>query len=65
MKHEASDGSKWNIQLDPKPLPTASLDVDYWHEDYDGAPDSHDHRAGNVASIAEAKAAIEEYIEEE
>jgi len=64
MQYIDSNGETWNIELHPKPIPTARLDVDYWHEDYDGAPDSHDHRCGNVASIADAKAEIEEYVYE-
>ena len=60
MEYIDSNGDPWTISLDPKPIPTAALDIDYCHEDYDGAPDAHDHRCGNAGSIAEAKAIIEE-----
>jgi len=36
---------------------------DYVHDDYDGAPDSGDHRAGYARTVDEAKAAIDEMEE--
>ena len=48
-----------------KPVPTRAWDYDFSHEDYDGAPDSGDHRCGAARSLAEAKEQIDEQIEEE
>lgn len=50
----------YTITHAPKPIPTRACDYDYAHEDYDGAPDSGDHRCGNASSLAEAKALIDE-----
>ncbi len=48
-----------------KPIPTSAFDFNFAHEDYDGAPDSHDVRSGNAGSIVEAKELIDEIIEDE
>jgi hypothetical protein len=56
---------EYKITYDRKPYPTSAFDFDFAHEDYDGAPDSHDVRCGNAGSIEEAKEAIDEIIEDE
>ncbi len=43
-----------------KPIPDRSHDWEGVHEDYDGADDSGDVRAGTAGSIEECKAAIDE-----
>jgi hypothetical protein len=53
------------IKYDPKPIPDRGFDWDYYHEDYDGAPDSGDRRCGAVATMADAKDMIDELIEDE
>ncbi len=50
---------KWTIDFGPKPIPTRKFDYSFWHDDYDGAPDSFDNRAGTAASVEEAKAEID------
>jgi hypothetical protein len=52
------------IQHDPPPIPNRSHDWQFAHEDYDGAPDSGDHRIGTAPSLEEAKAGIDEQIAE-
>lgn len=49
----------WTITYDPKPIPTRKFDYNFRHDDYDGAPDSFDNRAGTAASIEEAKQEID------
>ena len=48
-----------------KPVPYRGWDWDFAHKDYDGAPDGHDTRCGNAASLQDAKDAIDELIEDE
>ena len=48
-----------------KPVPTRAWDYDFSHEDYDGAPDSGDHRCGNGASVEDCKEQIDDLIEDE
>lgn len=50
----------WHIQYSPKPIPTDKFDWDFWHDDYDGAPDAKDHRCGSAPSLFEAMEAIRE-----
>lgn len=52
------------IEYDPPPIPSRAHDWQWWHDEYDGAPDSHDHRYGSSASLEEAKAEIDAQIEE-
>ena len=54
----------------PPPIPDRSHDWQWRHEDYDGAPWHHggpplDHRAGTSPSLEQAKADIDEQIEED
>lgn len=51
------------IYWDPKPIPESM--VGYWSfvsDDYDGARDCSDGRCGDAASVADAKAQIDEQI---
>lgn len=41
----------WHIYLDPPPIPTRNCDWHFYHDDYDGAPDANDHRAGSGADV--------------
>jgi len=52
----------------PKPIPIRQFDYDFYHEDYDGAPNETggppaDHRAGSAPSIEDAKRQIDEIVE--
>lgn len=54
------------IAFNPKPVPASlGVDWDWWHDDYDGAPDSNDDRCGCAASLEDAKAAIDDQISED
>ena len=55
----------YRIDFWRKPIPTDVFDYDFCHEDYDGAPDSGDHRCGNGRSITDCKSQIDEQIAEE
>lgn len=50
------------IEYDPPPIPIRNFDWRWWHDNYDGLPDS---RHGNAASLAAAKAEINELLEDE
>lgn len=52
----------WRFEYDPKPVPNTSHDWNWWHVDYDGAPDSTDNRCGTAASIDDAMDQISELI---
>ena len=49
----------WWIKHEPKPIPSREFDWHYWHDDYDGAPDSGDDRCGAASSLAAAILAIQ------
>jgi len=49
------------ITFDPPPIPTRAYDWQWMSDDYDGAPDSTDTRAGRSASLEEAKADVDEW----
>lgn len=49
------------ITYDPPPIPTRAYDWQWMSDDYDGAPDSTDDRAGRSASLEEAKADIDRW----
>ena len=55
----------WRIQYAPKPIPDFSRDWDYWHDDYDGAEDSNDDRAGSAASPDACIEEIEEIMSDD
>lgn len=55
----------YDITYDLKPIPTSAFDFNFAHEDFDGAPDSHDVRSGNAGSLKEAREMIDEIIEDE
>ncbi len=52
------------ITYDPPPIPTRDYDWQWMSDDYDGAPDSTDDRAGRSASLDAAKADIDAWHEE-
>lgn len=54
----------WTIYYDPPPIPVRTCDWHFVHDDYDGAEDAHDHRHGHAASLAEAKAEIDDLDED-
>ncbi|HEY9219508.1 MAG TPA: hypothetical protein VIO94_15785 [Phenylobacterium sp.] len=54
----------WWIDYDPPPIPTRNCDWQFWHDDFDGAPDGNDNRCGSAASLEDAKAEIDLWIEE-
>lgn len=53
------------ITYEPPPIPVRSMDWQWAHEDYDGAPDSYDGRFGYSISLREAKADIDNWYEEQ
>lgn len=55
---------EFTIDYVPKPVPTTAFDWLYAADDYDGAPDSGDRRCGFAGSEEQAKAAIDELLEE-
>ncbi len=55
----------YSITIWANPFPGSDWECDFAHEDYDGAPDSGDHRCGAARSLEQAKELIDEQIEEE
>jgi hypothetical protein len=53
----------WHIEHNPPPIPMRNCDWQFWHDDYDGAPDANDNRCGAAASLEEAKMEID-FIED-
>ncbi len=53
------------IKYDPPPIPDRSHDWNYAHKEYDGAPDSGDHRSGTAPTYDDARAAIDEQLAEQ
>lgn len=41
----------WHIYFEPPPIPCRNSDWHFYHEDYDGAPDANDGRAGHAESV--------------
>lgn len=59
----------YSIHYDPPPIPIRTCDWQWFHEDYDGAPEylydlPSDPRCGYAGSLEECKADIDEFIEE-
>lgn len=54
----------WQIAYDPPPIPARTCDWQFWHNDYDGAPDANDNRSGHAPTLEQAKAEIDAWIEE-
>ncbi len=50
----------YTISRDPKPIPDRRHDWDFWHDDYDGAPEWNDPRCGTAASVRECRIEIDE-----
>lgn len=49
----------WHIEYNPPPIPTRACDWQFWHDDFDGAPDANDNRSGSAASLEDAKMEID------
>lgn len=49
----------WSIAYNPPPIPVRVCDFQFWHDDYDGAPDANDNRCGTAATLDAAKAEID------
>jgi len=58
------DFDDWNLSYDMKPIPSRAHDWELVHKDYDGAPDSGDHRAFTGPSIDDVYQQAIEYNEE-
>ena len=58
------DYRNWHIYYDPPPIPTRKCDWHFYHDDFDGAEDSHDDRCGDAGSLEAARRAIDEYEEQ-
>ena len=54
----------YSILYDPPPIPLRNMGWQFYHDDYDGAPDSNDGRSGSGASIADCKEQIDEMEDE-
>ena len=48
----------------PPELGSATYVWEWWHDNYDGAPDARDHRMGYGRSLQDAKRLIDEQITE-
>ena len=51
--HEVKGGwlyGDWHIAPADWIRPHPSVDWDWWHDDFDGAPDANDYRCGSAAS---------------
>jgi len=55
----------WRISYEPKPIPCSSYDYDWWHDDFDGAPDAGDNRCGSERSLAGCIVAIHNLEDEQ
>ena len=52
------------IEYDPPPIPVRTCDWRWWHDSYDGAPDSGDRRCGASPSLEAAQQDIDEMLAE-
>ena len=50
MRNRGRHG-KWHIYYDPPPIPYRTMDWSFYHDDFDGAPDSNDRRCGSAESV--------------
>jgi hypothetical protein len=50
----------YRVTYDPPPIPDRSHDWSFVHDEYDGAPDAYDRRAGDASSAEAAIAEIDE-----
>jgi hypothetical protein len=55
----------YRVTYDPPPIPDRSHDWSFVHDEYDGAPDAYDERAGYASSAEAAIAEIEGLIQTE
>lgn len=53
----------FHIECDPVPIPILGIDWSWWHDGFDGAPDSNDRRRGLARTLEVAKSMIDELIE--
>lgn len=53
----------WNIAISGG-INILGFDWEYWHDDYDGAPDANDHRCGFCKTEADCRKEIAAWIEE-
>ena len=56
---------RWWITYDPPPIPLRTMDWHFYHDDYDGAPDAYDGRAGHGSSWHDCVSQIQEMEEED
>lgn len=50
----------YRIVYDPPPIPTRIFDWQFYHRDFDGAPDADDIRCGTGATYEDCKNQIDE-----
>lgn len=62
--HGVTHYGPWRVYFDPPPIPTRNCDWHFYHDDYDGAPDSCDQRHGSAPSFAEALCECDRYEDE-
>ncbi|MCW1431422.1 hypothetical protein [Novosphingobium sp. JCM 18896] len=55
----------WCIEYRPKPILPTAWDFDWWHDDFDGAPDAGDTRRGSVGSLEDCLEAIHEWEDDQ
>jgi hypothetical protein len=55
----------WRISYQPKPIPTTACDYDWWHDDFDGAPDAGDNRCGTAGSMEACIVEIHEWEDDQ
>ena len=53
------------ITYDPPPIPTRSCDWQFYHEDFDGAPDAFDYRSGFARTAQECRDEIDALISDD
>lgn len=49
-QHTPERVGDWHIYFEPPPIPCRNSDWHFYHDDYDGAPDANDMRAGHAES---------------
>lgn len=53
----------FKVYFDPPPIPVRTMDWHFEHDDFDGAPDAHDPRAGHGSSAADCVRQIDEMMD--
>ena len=54
LKYGVAGYGPWRIHFDPPPIPVRNCDWHWAHDDFDGADDAYDHRAGSCGTFADA-----------